>query len=159
MAKKILLWAGVILLSMRIFSFSAATASESSSVSEKITKVVVDVVKQTKSNASKDPSWEKELFEICHKIVRKTAHFSLYAVLAVLTLLLVKSYGAVWLLSGIISAAYCLLFAISDEVHQLFVDGRSGQVSDVFLDFCGALAGIGICVAIAKCRLRKQNRI
>ena len=38
----------------------------------------------------------------------------------------------------------CILYAISDEIHQLFVPGRSGQVSDVLLDTLGAFTGIMI---------------
>ena len=34
------------------------------------------------------------------------------------------------------------LYAASDEIHQLFVPGRSGQLSDVILDSAGALAGV-----------------
>lgn len=36
-------------------------------------------------------------------------------------------------------AVFC--FAISDEVHQAFVPGRSSRVYDVLLDFIGALIG------------------
>lgn len=35
----------------------------------------------------------------------------------------------------------CILYAISDEVYQLFVPGRGGQVSDVILDIVGAIVG------------------
>ena len=157
--KKIVLWIAVILLSIRIFDFSAATAKESSSVSEKITKVVVNVVKQTKSAENKDPEWEKELFEICHKIVRKSAHFSLYALLAILTYMLARCYDLKRIFSASISASYCLIFAISDETHQLFVKGRSGQISDVLLDFCGAMVGIGLCAFIGKWLEQRKKRI
>ena len=33
----------------------------------------------------------------------------------------------------------CLAYAVSDELHQTFVDGRSGEVRDVCFDLCGAL--------------------
>ena len=36
------------------------------------------------------------------------------------------------------------LYAATDEVHQLFVPGRSGQVSDVLLDSAGAIAGLAL---------------
>ena len=35
----------------------------------------------------------------------------------------------------------CVLYAISDEIHQIFVPGRSGQFSDVLLDSAGAVIG------------------
>ena len=37
---------------------------------------------------------------------------------------------------------FCSLYAISDEVHQLFVPGRGAQVKDVFIDIAGAAVGI-----------------
>ncbi|MFR1872919.1 MAG: VanZ family protein [Coprococcus sp.] len=33
------------------------------------------------------------------------------------------------------------LYAVTDEIHQLFVPGRSGQITDVILDSCGGLIG------------------
>lgn len=44
----------------------------------------------------------------------------------------------------LITAAY----AATDEIHQLFVPGRSGQVSDVVLDSAGAMAGLLILGAV-----------
>ncbi|MFP5109854.1 VanZ family protein [Neobacillus sp. C211] len=38
----------------------------------------------------------------------------------------------------------CVLFAVSDEFHQLFVAGRGAQVKDVFIDSAGAIVGIVI---------------
>ena len=35
-----------------------------------------------------------------------------------------------------------VLYAATDELHQLRIDGRSGQRSDVMLDSCGVLAGV-----------------
>ena len=38
-----------------------------------------------------------------------------------------------------------VLYAISDEVHQVFVPGRSGRALDVLIDACGALlAGVAL---------------
>lgn len=155
--KKIVLWLSVILLSCQIFAFSADTKAESSKVSQKITKAVVNVVKKATPSAKQGTSWEKRLFRNCHKIVRKSAHFTLYAILAVLTLLLARSYQISMKFSCAISAAYCLLFAISDEIHQLFVDGRSGQFSDVLLDFSGALVGIGLVSLVRYLYLRQKK--
>jgi VanZ family protein len=39
---------------------------------------------------------------------------------------------------------FCILYAISDEVHQLFVLGRGAQVVDVLIDSLGAFVGIGM---------------
>jgi len=35
-----------------------------------------------------------------------------------------------------------MLFALSDEIHQLFVPGRAFQIIDLFIDFLGSLFGV-----------------
>lgn len=42
----------------------------------------------------------------------------------------------------------CAVYAATDEFHQLFVDGRGFQFSDIFLDFCGALLGVLVVVGV-----------
>ena len=51
------------------------------------------------------------------------------------------------------------LYAATDEFHQLFVPGRSGQISDVILDSAGALAGLLILALVRKIMSRRQNNI
>lgn len=74
-------------------------------------------------------------------ILRKMAHFGEYLVLGMLLAQTVRVYGffqfrqfGMVLLSGFLMAA-------ADEGIQLFVEGRSGQFSDVMLDLCGVAAG------------------
>lgn len=159
MIKKVILWTAVVLLSLRIFGFSSDTGTESDQVSKSITDVVVKVVMKSVPTVTQREWDAQKLFEICHKVVRKTAHFSIYALLAMLTLLLAHSYDLKVRISTVISASYCLLFAISDEIHQLFVNGRSGQISDVCIDFCGALTGIAVLLLIQWMwkKMKKKN--
>lgn len=71
-------------------------------------------------------------------LIRKAAHMSEYAIL-----LLLIYYG----LSNTITYKYNLLtslattfiYACSDEFHQLFIPGRSGQLKDVLIDTSGGL--------------------
>ena len=83
--------------------------------------------------------------------VRKTAHFMEYLVLGSCLLPAVRewrpegagqtnmaSLRAEGLLAWGIAAAY----AVSDEVHQIYVPGRSCELRDVVIDSCGALLGI-----------------
>ena len=146
MLKKSILWIFVIFISVQIFSFSSATAAQSSSTSKKVTEVVVEVVKKTRSVPKTE---ETTLFEKCHKIVRKTAHFSEFMLLAIFVADLCRSYRFNMRVTLIIALLYPLLFAAADEFHQLFVDGRSGQITDVLIDFSGALTGT---LAFVLCR-------
>ena len=42
--------------------------------------------------------------------------------------------------------AFCSIYAVTDELHQYFVPGRSCQVKDVMIDSSGALTGICLCM-------------
>ena len=51
------------------------------------------------------------------------------------------------------------LYAASDEIHQLFVPGRSGQLSDVILDSAGALAGVAAFTVLCWPINRRKARV
>ena len=76
-------------------------------------------------------------------LMRKTAHVVVYAILAGLlwralshdTNLLDKAVG--WVTLGLVSA-----YAISDEIHQIFVPGRTGSVLDGCIDVLGGMLAL-----------------
>ena len=75
-------------------------------------------------------------------LVRKTAHFTEYAVLGILVS---QAFDpARTLPRGALAATAIMLVLVPsiDETIQLFVPGRSGQVTDVLLDCCGAATGV-----------------
>jgi len=78
--------------------------------------------------------------------VRKLAHFTEYAVLfTVLAVALRRAYSRLSAASiAVISLAVSVVFAASDEFHQIFVAGRTPALSDVWLDSCGALLAASI---------------
>lgn len=82
-------------------------------------------------------------------LVRKAAHVLLYFVLGVLLVCLVRTYKLRWFRAIACSTGDAFVYAITDELHQLLVGGRSGQASDVLLDtiaaFAGAWAVFGCC--------------
>lgn len=91
--------------------------------------------------------------------VRKAAHFTVYAVLAFCLYFsfegAVKGGVKTFLYPLCISAAY----AVSDEIHQMFVPGRAGRVFDLAVDTCGSVCGIGAAVLTAVLiRKIKQRR-
>ena len=75
-------------------------------------------------------------------VVRKAAHFSIYAVIGGLAMIVMYSFSKKVFLSATISFIFSILFAIFDERSQLKVDGRSGNLTDVFIDSSGALLSI-----------------
>lgn len=77
-------------------------------------------------------------------------HFLEYFGLGVLLLIAVASFGSIQrlkLVSG--SWLFGALYALSDEVHQMFVPGRQPSWNDVLFDVLGLTAAmIGIVVAL-----------
>src|SRR5690349_9637518 len=71
-------------------------------------------------------------------IFKKGAHFTVYAVLAVLFRRALPPSRWIWWLSWICT----VLYAASDEWHQSFVPGRHPQATDVLIDASGAVAGL-----------------
>lgn len=51
---------------------------------------------------------------------------------------------------------FSMLFSLSDEIHQLFVPGRSFQLIDLFVDFLGSLAGVYLYRELKADRKRKK---
>lgn len=74
--------------------------------------------------------------------VRKLAHFTIYMILGILVTLLVREYNVSFYKCLLISLFVCFLYSISDEIHQLFVLGRSGEIRDVLIDTSGSFVGI-----------------
>ena len=81
-------------------------------------------------------------------VIRKVAHFTEYAVLGALV------FGAFPRRGGTavaLTAFAGVLIALIDETIQLFAPGRSGQISDVWLDFAGfALLQLALRLVIRK---------
>ncbi len=80
------------------------------------------------------------LFRI-HHLIRKCAHFTEYFILSLLILRGIRGERREthlrWaLIAVIVVAAYAAL----DEIHQIFVPGRTAAVTDVLLDTSGGIA-------------------
>lgn len=90
-------------------------------------------------------------------IVRKFAHLIEYAALAVPVYLFVESFKISEALCCIYSVLFTSLYAVSDEIHQYFVEGRSCQIDDIFLDSAGGLIAV-IIIHLIFSALRKKNK-
>ncbi len=141
MFKKILLWCALISCMSLIFYFSSQKATQSKSTSSRFIKTIVRIIDFN------DKLSEEEIDAISENLstlVRKTAHFSIYALLGVLSSLLLSQYKIYGMRQFLFAILFCFLYACSDEIHQLFVPGRSGEIKDVFLDTFGGAFGCGI---------------
>ncbi|MBE6932077.1 MAG: VanZ family protein [Ruminococcaceae bacterium] len=80
-------------------------------------------------------------------LLRKLAHFAEFAILGILLGKSLRGPAERLLLTG-------LLCALCDETIQLFVAGRSSQVSDIWVDFSGILASAVFLWVIRRIRSR-----
>ena len=125
-----------------IFLASSQTAAESSEVSGSLTRTIVVTVWNWFAKTRQEIP--ESLLDICETILRKAAHLFVFFVLGICTVncirqLTVKKLRAFW-----ISLCWCSVYAVTDELHQLFVPGRAGMWQDWLIDTAGALLGIGV---------------
>lgn len=123
MNKKIIL---VIIWMLFIFIMSSFNSLESSEQSGVIVNFVANLLKIKN-------------IELLSLIIRKSAHFIEYLILGILVINMMKDYHSKYV---IISILVCIIYAFSDEVHQLFVVGRSCQIIDIMIDTFGSAVGI-----------------
>lgn len=141
--KKTVSWILVGVWMIFIFVLSNMNSAASGSKSQNIVKKTVDVTTTVGSNVGvvKKPSEEKieKISTDLNPIFRKFSHAFVYLILAILVAnaLNVSKVKKVFIFTILI----CILYAASDEIHQLYIPGRSGEVRDVMIDTFGALIG------------------
>jgi len=129
-----------------IFLFSMENAEKSDKRSGVISQTVVEVIHP--EYADLKPEQQKHIFDSVQHVVRKCAHFTEYMILGFMIRLCLESWighrmkKSRWLV--LIGFGAGAAYACSDEIHQLAIDGRSGQMKDVFVDCAGVLAGVAI---------------
>ena len=57
-----------------------------------------------------------------------------------------------------ISSPICFIYSLTDEYHQLFINGRTGQFSDCLIDTLGAIIGM-IILYIIKTKKLNHNKV
>lgn len=126
-----------------IFYFSAQTADESAEQSLSILEIIRKILGD---NSFSD------------FIVRKAAHFCEFTLLGLLfnfTYYFCKGKQNI-----ILSTSLASIYAVSDEIHQIFVDGRACQFRDWVVDTSGAITGMLvfmlICAIINKVKKSKE---
>ena len=130
-----------------IFGFSSQDGEESGGISGRVTEFILE-----KSNTYKniEENRQDEIFERTEKIIRKIAHFSIYALVGFLLMGLVSTFKLKEKTRILISLILGVLYAASDEIHQLFSPGRSAQITDVYIDTLGVLVGIFLILLFIK---------
>ena len=147
----------VISLCVIIFKFSAQPAYVSRVVSLNTTQKIVEMLPQTKRMTIK----EKDAMALrLDSTTRKYAHFFLYFCFGI------SVFGVVFLTIGkhgilkslLLALLFCLLYAISDEIHQIFVPGRGCQFRDVMIDFSGSFLGSLLIILLIKIKRKYMKK-
>ena len=141
--KQIISWIVVFLWMLIIFNLSSQVAEEANKLSKGVTEIIVQTVEKVAPRSSFD-------IDQFNHLLRKNAHFFTYLVLGMLVMSGMRRSDV----KGIVlTLGICILYAVSDEIHQLFVPGRGGQIKDVLIDSAGAFVGIKLYLRLS--RLKK----
>lgn len=146
----------LVILYAAMFGFSAQTGEESGGLSHLVSKRLVELADffSTKDWTEPEIYSRADMIEL---FVRKTAHFSEYALLGYL------EYGlaVLWFKPGgkriFLPAVVVLLSGALDEFHQLFVPGRYASFWDILIDTAGGLTGMLLFWIIYQIALRRKK--
>ena len=133
--------AAAIVTAALIFWFSAQKGATSQSLSDGITLKVARLLRPDLMQMSE--AERISFLQLMSNIIRKNAHFCEFALLGFNLMGAMRfhfpglSNGACRLRAMGIAVAY----AITDELHQLFVSDRAARALDVLIDSAGSLTG------------------
>lgn len=140
MKLKYFTWLPAAIIIVLIFLFSHKPADNSNESSLTVANKVLTIY-ETITDHPYDKVKRLNLLENINHIVRKGAHFTEYALLAFALAFhfCVCKWSKFKIFS--LSAVVASIYAMTDEYHQTFIEGRSGQIRDVMIDASGAVTG------------------
>lgn len=142
----IIAWMGV------VFGFSNQGGTKSSNTSRKVTVAVVQAI------SDKTIEENESVIEKAEKVVRKLAHYTIYTVGG----FLIMNYAYTTNLKSKEKVLYSIAFgagyAVTDELHQFFMPGRSARVFDVGIDTLGICTGIAVYIMVMKIFKRLEDK-
>ena len=130
-------------------------------VSDQQSGVVVELAKKIFNISVEQP----ELLDNLTTIVRKCGHAFEYFVLGVLLLNVLRQFWPAkrkgeWARYWYLAVVGASIYAVTDEVHQAFVSGRSCELRDIIIDTVAAGVGVGVVMVVrrlAKGRGRRRS--
>ena len=99
---------------------------------------------QSQNQTKQKDQKEEQLIEKLNKPLRKCMHATEYLILSILILNWLRNYEIKEWKAVVISIIISFLYACTDEFHQLFIDGRTSQFTDVLIDTSGAILGVAM---------------
>lgn len=139
-----------------IFLFSNQNGVSSKQLSRQVLDKIISISSYV-TNQSLSPEKKEQIIKKYHPIIRKIAHFTIYFILGILIYLVVcfDRENKKWLLW--LSIVFCILYACSDEIHQILSVGRNFKIKDIIIDTIGSLSGIFLIKNIKNRRCKHEK--
>lgn len=137
-----------------IFTFSNQSGEQSSSTSRGFITKIIEIFQLDKNLSQIE---KEQLVENSQFIIRKLAHFVIYTIAGINIFGFINTYNIENKNKILYGLLIGISYAISDEVHQMFTDGRTASVRDISIDTCGILFGIIIFMFFYKIKNKKAN--
>lgn len=152
---KYLLWLPAAAVMCMIFCFSQMNADASSQLSGGIVERILTFFS---TYGAEGLLQNQKVFDVAEHLIRKGAHASEYALLgATLVIPLTFLHGFAGKKLACVSVLAAFAYACTDEFHQLFISGRSGQLLDVGIDSLGACIGVMLCMLVLRISGRQKG--
>ena len=137
MLKKIIKFLLILVCMGIIFSFSQDNGAVSTKKSDSI---IISITEKFfgRKLTTKEKVKYTDRFVV---VVRKGGHLFLYFLLGLSIISFLREYMIISYKSVIITCVCVFMYACSDEIHQLFIKDRSGEILDVFIDTIGGFVG------------------
>lgn len=134
---------------------NATTPSEGVTTPEENTTVEETTTADPMAHLTKE---QKTMVNKAHTPIRKLAHMLEFGSLAALALLLLVTWPGKLLWRYAAALGFTLFYAATDEMHQLFSQGRGARLSDVFIDFAGAFIACTLLLTVVAL-VRRSKRL
>ncbi len=128
-----LAWTAAVAWMAVIFLFSHQTGDVSGRLSYSLAELVVRII---------DRQAGLQMIRQTDSVLRVVAHVASYFTLGLLVAWAFSEIGIRDLRNAVLTFFICVLYAASDELHQAYVPGRTGQFSDFLIDAAGILLSI-----------------
>jgi VanZ family protein len=146
-----------ILIMAVIFLFSHQTGEQSAGTSTGLTEKLLSFFYRGFNGLDAEVR-ERLMYDFSY-LLRIGAHFGIFMLLGVCFTAFLLTFNLKNLRVFSFNAAFCLFYALTDELHQHFVSGRAFELSDIAVDFCGSLFAAAAILLFKRIKKIKAKQI
>lgn len=154
--KKIISWLPAVILMIIIFNFSSKPAEISGKSSMVIANKIYSIYEKITNQVETEEKRLRSVESLDH-VIRKGAHITEFALLAAALAWPLFLSGLRGFRLALAAIGLTVIYAASDEYHQTFVPGRSGEIKDVCIDTIGAFIGFLAFYAVLHIHKKKSK--